>query len=358
MKAAFVFNAGGLGDSVMTLPVVQTLKSMASELYIFTHSPIYEVVFGNQQNIKYIYTNDLCYTKINDFPQVNVYFDLAVNGVISRRSMVQFFRFIKAKRKVFFVKLSSHIYLLYPYLRIFRDNIGFYELQKHLIDSITKRDVEWIYPRLECPQETFYRLNEVMKDRLDKTKKTIFINPFVRGRVRNLPTEFYVELIKLLLPDFNVILVGGPDAVEAERELTKYFRENELFSVVGKLNLKEFICFLNLGEILITPDSGPMHLALLSNVCVVPIFTVIRPQYRIPPYYTRRVKSLCIPEILREDISDLLEYLPKGSHYAEREIQKAEIFYREFIRRFDKFKDKILQEVLERIESLAKTCAE
>jgi ADP-heptose:LPS heptosyltransferase len=51
---------------------------------------------------------------------------------------------------------------------------------------------------------------------------------------------------------------------------------------VGKFSLEEFICLLNLGHIFITPDSGPMHLALLSNIKIIALFNFIKPEWRIP----------------------------------------------------------------------------
>lgn len=58
-KIAYIFNAGGLGDSVMCLPALYYIKELAEEVYIVTHSPIFEIVYKNEPKFKFIYTKIL-----------------------------------------------------------------------------------------------------------------------------------------------------------------------------------------------------------------------------------------------------------------------------------------------------------
>lgn len=121
-------------------------------------------------------------------------------------------------------------------------------------------------------------------------------------------------------------------------------------------NLEEFICLLNMGDFLITPDSGVMHMSFLSKINVVPIFTVIKPYLRIPQYLFSRVYPIYIPDLIDFPVHN---FLPRGSYYAEKERKKAVLYSKLLSENFYKLKDRILEKIEEIIfRGLIESCAE
>jgi heptosyltransferase-2 len=83
----------------------------------------------------------------------------------------------------------------------------------------------------------------------------------------------FEELIRLLrsrLPDVEIILLGGPDEDETNRDLQAMFPwEVKYF---GTMSLPEYIALLDLCTIILTGDSLPLHLAIGLEKKVVAYF--------------------------------------------------------------------------------------
>jgi heptosyltransferase-1 len=79
-------------------------------------------------------------------------------------------------------------------------------------------------------------------------------------------------LDKLLqLPRTAVVLIGAPDDLEKEAKLMANTPQR-LFSLVGKLNLREVQELISRAVLFVGPDSGPMHIAATTSTPIVAYF--------------------------------------------------------------------------------------
>lgn len=84
---------------------------------------------------------------------------------------------------------------------------------------------------------------------------------------RRWPDENFAELVELLLAEFPgtaVLLIGAPSDLPCVTNLHALIRpENRarVLNVAGKFNLQELCVLLRRSDLLITNDSGPLHLA-------------------------------------------------------------------------------------------------
>ncbi len=95
---------------------------------------------------------------------------------------------------------------------------------------------------------------------------------------RRWPEEHFVSLIRMVLWEYRhatVLLVGAGSDVPLVTRLHNLFGSEErkrIFNVAGKFNLLELSGLLKLSSVLITNDSGPLHLAESLQVPTVSFF--------------------------------------------------------------------------------------
>jgi heptosyltransferase-2 len=81
----------------------------------------------------------------------------------------------------------------------------------------------------------------------------------LRWKTRLWPPEYWVEFIKdLEKQGYFCLLMGGPD----EDEMNKYYEKETNATYLGTFSLEEFISITNNTDIIVTPVSMMMHIAL------------------------------------------------------------------------------------------------
>lgn len=101
--------------------------------------------------------------------------------------------------------------------------------------------------------------------------------------LRRWPVENYVELARQIIDrGWEVVLLGGPEDVWVE----PYFKHLQVTDYIAKLTLPEFVSSCDACDAVITHDTGPLHLAGLSDTCLIGIFGPTDPATRVPrrPY--------------------------------------------------------------------------
>ncbi|MFH1098205.1 MAG: glycosyltransferase family 9 protein [Candidatus Desantisbacteria bacterium] len=90
---------------------------------------------------------------------------------------------------------------------------------------------------------------------------------------RRWPKENFVLLIKELLNKypFRIVLIGAVQDVNYVNEVLRLLPQTVL-NLAGKLNIEELIALLSRCSLLISNDSGPLHLASLVNIPTVSFF--------------------------------------------------------------------------------------
>lgn len=92
--------------------------------------------------------------------------------------------------------------------------------------------------------------------------------------LRRWSIENYVALAKKLVDEgFLVVLSGGP----GDSWVSEHFNQIPHQDWIGKFDLPNFISFLSVCDVLITHDSGPLHLADLAKCPVVGLFGPTNP---------------------------------------------------------------------------------
>jgi ADP-heptose:LPS heptosyltransferase len=97
--------------------------------------------------------------------------------------------------------------------------------------------------------------------------------------LRRWPIENYVSLASVLLErGAEVVLAGGPGDLWA----VPMFEAMPVTNLIGKLELPEMLALLDDSDVMVTHDTGPLHMAGITGVGVVSIFGPTDPRGRLP----------------------------------------------------------------------------
>lgn len=106
-----------------------------------------------------------------------------------------------------------------------------------------------------------------------------------RSAWRDWPVGHYVKLGEKLLAacDVQLVLLGGPDLCDKAGEIAARLPP-EVRNLVGRLSLPEAAALLSLAKILVSTDTGIMHLGFAVGVDTLALIHCNNPASRVGPY--------------------------------------------------------------------------
>ena len=165
---------------------------------------------------------------------------------------------------------------------------------KHVLDAmasfleplgLTQTTVQWDIPI--SPQA-----EELAARHLPGDTPTLLVSPCSSHTVRNWAPERYAAAMDHAAGNlgWRVALCGGPSAYErafGDAIVEKAKNKREFTDLIGKDTLKQFLALARRATLVLTPDSGPMHMANTVGTPVLGLHAASNPQ-RSGPYSDRR----------------------------------------------------------------------
>lgn len=291
-RSVCVMRLSAIGDICHTIPVIKTLQHYwpyTSITWIIGKTE-YELVEGLPDINFVIFDKSKGFGAILDMNRQlrGKHFDLLLHLQEALRSSIatvfvraryklgyhrkdcQDFQWLFTNRKI---PLTPRIHYM-ERLLLFTDSLG-----------LTPPQIRWDIP--VNASDTARAKSFIPKD-----KPFVVISPcssIVKNNYRNWTQENYIEIVRSLIKDFecHVILTGGPGVFEKQ-----FARQIELNSrvpvsnLVGQLNLKQLLVLLKHAKAVISPDSGPAHMANTVGTPVIGLFYSSNPDFT-GPYYNR-----------------------------------------------------------------------
>jgi ADP-heptose:LPS heptosyltransferase len=103
---------------------------------------------------------------------------------------------------------------------------------------------------------------------------------------RRWPVEHFRDVVEELArrPDVRCILIGGPgDRAYVDRFHAGLTRREAVINLAGRLSLAELVAFMEVSNLYLGNDSGPMHFAVCSGLPVLALFGPESPEVYGPP---------------------------------------------------------------------------
>jgi lipopolysaccharide heptosyltransferase II len=128
----------------------------------------------------------------------------------------------------------------------------------------------------------------------------IAIQPGARWPNKRWPAEAYAELVRLLAtanPQLQFVILGGPED-RALGEIIARLNAARCLDLTGRITLPEMVEWIRLSKLMVTNDTGPMHIAAALGKPVVALFGPTEPR-RTGPYgqleHVVRIDLPCAP---------------------------------------------------------------
>ncbi|WP_206486313.1 glycosyltransferase family 9 protein [Thalassotalea sp. G2M2-11] len=153
------------------------------------------------------------------------------------------------------------------------------------------------------------------------------IAPSASKAERNWHSEGYARTADYLIElGFDVVICGGPTTHEKllAEEITSR-SQHELLNLVGKTSLKQLLAILQLGHLVIAPDTGPAHMAVTVGTPVIGLYAHSNPA-RTGPYLYQNYVVSCYKEAIEQQHNAPIEELPWGIRAKGSELMRAITF--------------------------------
>jgi len=121
--------------------------------------------------------------------------------------------------------------------------------------------------------------------------------PGARWSNKHWPAESYAELVRLLVPaapGFRFAILGGNE----DRPLGELISRSDparCLDLTGRLSLTEMVEWIRLSELMVSNDTGPMHVAAALGTPVVALFGPTEPRRTGPYHQLDHVLQLDLP---------------------------------------------------------------
>jgi ADP-heptose:LPS heptosyltransferase len=94
-----------------------------------------------------------------------------------------------------------------------------------------------------------------------------------------------------------IILIGGPTDKELAHRLVERFAGKELYSACGNFNLSQSASIVKQSAVLLTNDTGMMHIASCFEIPTVSVWGNTVPELGMYPYFPKAKENYSIHEV-------------------------------------------------------------
>jgi len=283
-----VIQTAFLGDSILTLPMIQELKKKNSESKLDVLAiPSTEIIFSSSP-----YVDDV----------------IVIDKKEKHKSIKRLNNFIKELReKSYSIIYSPHRSFRSAYITIklgVRETYGFdnssfkyayknivkykqtdHEVQRNLelIGEDTK-DKSWkISPEIIIAETEKEKVTDVLSTNKIDTE-FIAVAPGSVWETKRYPKEYYSEVIKsLIAKNEKVVLIGGENDKLLCDEIA-FNTNDKVKNLAGEFSVTETIQLLGSAKLLITNDSAPTHMGMCADIPVLTIYCSTAPGFGFYPY--------------------------------------------------------------------------
>ncbi len=260
-KKVLIMRFSSLGDVVLVHPVIKKLFDNGYKVDLLTKKK-YKKLFEYNPCINEILILEEDKNLFNIVKKIktNNYYKILDLHRNLRTAYIKFFFFYKT---ITYKKYFFRRYLLFHFkINFLKGNsviMNYLGTLGKLGLQINKKDLEYsIYTGK--PPGWGERVKKILK------KKMITIAPFAGHYTKE--WVYYKELIDILGKKYNIIVIG--EQMDSHR--AEGFNQKNLFNLCGKLDLIQITQIISKSKLLITNDSGIMHLGCGTGRPVISIF--------------------------------------------------------------------------------------
>ena len=175
----------------------------------------------------------------------------------------------------------------------------------HQIDRILSLARHWGMEASDSSYEYFISgqdreyAGNLLPSRKGRAKRFVTLNPGANWGGKRWPSEYYSELghrILRCLADVDLIVTGGTNDVPVAEEIASKLPDARCHNIAGKTSLNQLAAVFEMSALVISADTGPLHLASAVGADTIGLFGPTSPERTGPRgrgrnVVMRRVKS-------------------------------------------------------------------
>ncbi|HBF88304.1 MAG TPA: glycosyl transferase [Bacteroidales bacterium] len=271
-----IIRFSSIGDIVLTSPVVRIIKEQIgnSEVHFLTKTE-YSFILSNNPNITKVHSFEKNLTKLIaelKYEHFDYIIDLHNNirtRIIKNKLQVPSFSFNKLNfKKWMFVNFKQN---KLPNIHI----VDRYINTLHVFDVTNdNKGLDYYIPKED----------EISLPNLDSEYIAFVIG--AKHFTKQIPTEKIVEICEKL--DFPIVFLGGKSDEVKSKKIIASLREKRsnlnIFDGCGKYNLNQSASIIKNAKVVITPDTGLMHIAAAFHKKIISVWGNTVPDFGMYPY--------------------------------------------------------------------------
>lgn len=294
IKNILVVQTAFLGDVVLTIPLINTLKRLCPDKKITVlTTPVGNEILKYQQAVDSVIVYDkkgtdrgwTHFLKMIDTVRC-MFFDWAIVPHRSLRSALLVHAAGIPHRWGFDTSAGRWLFtqtIAYPqHKHEVERNLAFL---KPFTDVYDTQIVFPFHRAIDTP------IHQHLQSIAGENGTVIGVHPGSVWATKRWPIEKYAVLIQQLAAQGNVVLVFGDTHDHAiNKYLNEHVKQNEhIINLIGKTTIQQLIAYLRYLSVYITNDSGPMHIAAALGIPVVAIFGPTTQSLGFAPYSDRAI---------------------------------------------------------------------
>ena len=268
-----IIRFSSIGDIVLTTPVIRCIKKQLEgvELHYLTKRIFEPVLSGNHYIDKLHFLNDSLSSTIRDLKGEK--FDYIIDLHHNLRTFI-----IKTRLGVSsssFDKLNWQKWFLVTFKKNLLPPV-------HIVDRYLKT-VEFLGVKNDNNGLDYFLLQEYHLKLLLPPSHQEYIALVIGAQhaTKRLPTKRLIELCRLIKQP--VVLLGGTDDVQRGEEIMSA-SDDHIFNGCGKFKLDESAFLIKMSKLVITHDTGLMHITAAFNKPILSVWGNTVPEFGMSPY--------------------------------------------------------------------------
>lgn len=277
-----IIRFSSIGDIVLTTPVIRCLKKQTgAEIHFLTKKSFSTILISNPYVDK-VFAIDKNINEVKNELRAEKY-DYCIDLHNNLRSL-QVKAFLGVKSFTF-NKINFHKWLI---VNTKLDFLPKNHIVDRYLDTVKKLDVENDFQGLD------YFIPE--KDKVKISDSHWEIKPlqyiaFVIGAAhstKRLPNEKIIEICKKI--NYPILLLGGKDETDKGNHIAT-MSGNHVKNTCGQYNLNQSASLVEQSQLVISHDTGLMHIAATFQKKIISIWGNTIPEFGMNPYYEKGVNN-------------------------------------------------------------------
>ncbi len=276
MKKILIIRFSSLGDVILTTPLLHILKKKCSDCQIdYLTKQVYAEVLKNNPNVANIITstNELPFSELKSLKKSLKDYDVIIDLHNNLRTF--YLKLFSGKKKFTFKKYTFRKRLLVwfkiNYLKNVPPVIDRYLLTIENLINV-HHELGKQLPEIFIDENAKSKVDDLFKEfEIDTRKKLICIVPSSKHFTKTYPPDFYAELIDSYDSEkYNFLLIGTGNDIHSI-DIIKAGTGENVYSLYERLTITELAELMKRCAVVITGDTGPMHIAEAAGIPIVMI---------------------------------------------------------------------------------------